>query len=104
MQTDHLDGNALAGPLAEIFTADVSAAVSRCATCGLTGPVAALRVYDRAPGLVARCPGCEEVVLRLVRSPDAAWLDLRGAVSLRIPLGGASPGAVAADGGAADGG
>ncbi|MEV5742954.1 DUF6510 family protein [Microbispora rosea] len=103
MQTDHLDGNALAGPLAEIFTADVSAAVSRCATCGLTGPVAALRVYDRAPGLVARCPGCEEVVLRLVRGPDAAWLDLRGAVSLRIPLGGANPGAVATAGGGAGG-
>lgn len=99
MQADHLDGNALAGPLAEIFAADVSAAVSRCATCGLTGPVASLRVYDRAPGLVARCPGCEEVVLRLVRSPDAAWLDLRGAVTLRIPLGGASPGAAAAEGG-----
>ncbi|MBB2741584.1 UNVERIFIED_ORG: hypothetical protein FHR35_001404 [Microbispora rosea subsp. rosea] len=97
MQADHLDGNALAGPLAEIFTADVSAAVSRCAACGLTGPVASLRVYDRAPGLVARCPGCEEVVLRLVLSPDAAWLDLRGAVTLRIPLGGTSPGAVAAD-------
>ncbi|GGO09886.1 DUF6510 family protein [Microbispora bryophytorum] len=86
MQADYLDGNALAGPLAEIFAADVSAAVSRCAACGQTGPVASLRVYDRAPGLVARCPGCEEVVLRLVRSPDSAWLDLRGAVTLRIPL------------------
>jgi len=86
MQTDHLDGNALAGPLAEIFTADVSAAVGRCAACGLTGPVAALRVYDRAPGLVARCPGCEEVVLRLVRGPQSAWLDMRGTVSLAIPL------------------
>ncbi|KAB8173188.1 DUF6510 family protein [Microbispora catharanthi] len=99
MQADHLDGNALAGPLAEIFAADVSVAVSRCAACGLTGPVASLHVYDRAPGLVARCPGCEEVVLRLVRSPDAAWLDLRGAVTLRIPLGGAGPGAVASAGG-----
>jgi len=101
MQADHLDGNALAGPLAEIFTADVTAAVSRCATCGLTGPVGTLRVYDRAPGLVARCPGCEEVVLRLVRSPDAAWLDLRGAVSLRIPLGGPDP--IAPGGGAGPG-
>ncbi|WP_084955321.1 DUF6510 family protein [Thermoactinospora rubra] len=88
MSADYLDGNALAGPLAEIFATDVSAAVGRCASCGLTGPVASLRVYSRAPGLVARCPGCEEVVLRLVRSPDAAWLDLRGAVCLRIPLGG----------------
>lgn len=83
---DYLDGNVLAGPLAEIFAADVSAAVGRCASCGLTGPVASLRVYGQAPGLVARCPGCDEVVLRLVRAPGEAWLDLRGTVSLRIPL------------------
>ncbi|MFD1930803.1 MULTISPECIES: DUF6510 family protein [Nonomuraea] len=81
----HLDGNALAGPLGEIFAVDLTAAVGRCANCGLQGPVAALRVYEGA-GLVARCPGCEEVVLRLVRGPQEAWLDLRGTVSLRIPL------------------
>nr|WP_055504204.1 DUF6510 family protein [Nonomuraea pusilla] len=86
MSADYLDGNALAGPFAEIFAADVTVAVGRCASCGLTGPVAGLRVYAQAPGLVARCPGCEEVVLRLVRGPDAAWLDLRGTISLRIPL------------------
>jgi Family of unknown function (DUF6510) len=43
-------------------------------------------VYAQAPGLVARCPGCDHVILRLVRTPDAAWLDLKGAVSLHIPL------------------
>lgn len=80
------DGNALAGPLREIFAVEVTAAIGQCAACGLTGPVATLRVYRHAPGMVARCPGCDEVVLRLVRAPDAAWLDLRGAVSLRIPL------------------
>jgi hypothetical protein len=48
--------------------------------------VATLRVFARAPGLVARCPGCEAVMLRLVRGPDRAWLDLRGTVSLQIPL------------------
>ena len=26
------------------------------------------------------------MILRLVRGPAAAWLDLRGAVSLRFPL------------------
>ena len=82
----YLDGNALAGPLREIFAVDVSAAMSRCAGCGLVGPVATLRVYTQAPGMVARCPRCAGVVLRLVRGPDSAWLDLRGAVSLRIPL------------------
>lgn len=80
------DGNALAGPLSEIFAVDVTAAVGRCAGCGSTGPVARLRVYGLGPGFVARCPDCDQVVLRLVRGPDAAWLDLRGAVSLRIPL------------------
>jgi hypothetical protein len=83
---DYEDGNALAGPLSEIFTVDLTAATVRCVHCGMAGPVATLRVYTRAPGLVARCPGCEEIVLRLVRTPDDAWLDLRGTVSLRIPV------------------
>ncbi|HSK26388.1 MAG TPA: DUF6510 family protein [Jiangellales bacterium] len=80
------DGNALAGPLSEVFGADVTVAVVCCSGCGRTGPVAGLRVYGRAPGLVARCAGCDQVVLRLVRGRDSAWLDLRGTVSLRLPL------------------
>ncbi|MEV1168029.1 DUF6510 family protein [Nonomuraea sp. NPDC049784] len=86
MTAEHLDGNALAGPLGEIFAVDVTAATGRCAGCGLTGPVASLRVYGPEPGLVARCPGCDEVILRLVRGPGTAWLDLRGTVSLRVDL------------------
>ena len=80
------DGNVLAGPLSEIFAVDLTAAVGRCAGCGSTGPVARLRVYGPSPGLVARCPDCAQVVLRVVRGPNDAWLDLRGAVSLRIPI------------------
>ncbi|HEY8719886.1 DUF6510 family protein [Pengzhenrongella sp.] len=80
------DGNALAGALGEIFSVDVTAAISRCVSCGRLGQVAELRVYRHAPGLVARCAGCGEVVLRIVRAPDAAWLDLSGTTSLRIPL------------------
>ncbi|GAB3808484.1 DUF6510 family protein [Micromonospora zhanjiangensis] len=82
----YLDGNQLAGPLRDVFAVEVSAADCRCASCGLTGPLATLRVYAHAPGLVARCPGCGEVMLRLVRAPTDAWLDLRGSVFLRIPL------------------
>lgn len=86
MSNEHLDGNALAGSLREIFAVDVTAATGRCVGCGLTGPVATLRVYHQSPGLVARCPECDHVVLRVVRGPDRAWLDLRGTVSLEIPL------------------
>jgi uncharacterized protein DUF6510 len=80
------DGNALAGPLAEIFAVDVTAALARCASCGRTGAVATLRVYGHAPGLVARCPHCEAVVMRFNRSPGAAWLDLQGAVAVHFSL------------------
>ena len=46
----YVDGNALAGPLREIFAVDVTVAVSRCVECGRTGPLATLRVYTDAPG------------------------------------------------------
>lgn len=82
----YVDGNALAGPLAEVFGVDFTAVIGTCASCGATGAVATLRVYLHAPGVVARCPSCEEVVLRLVRTPTDAWVDLSGARSLRIPL------------------
>jgi hypothetical protein len=83
---EYVDGNTLAGPLREIFAADITAAIGRCAGCGRVGAVATLRVYAQAPGLVARCPTCDSVVLRLVRGPDRAWLDMRGTVSLEVPL------------------
>ena len=61
------DGNALAGPLSEVFAADVTIAVARCRGCGLSSVVAELAVYGPDPGWVARCPGCEDILLRLVR-------------------------------------
>jgi hypothetical protein len=78
------DGNALAGPLSEIFAVDVASAEGCCTGCGTTGPIAQLRVYGPGPGLVARCPQCGQVVLRWVRGGESAWLDLRGTVSLRF--------------------
>jgi len=79
------DGNALAGALSEVFAADVTIAVARCRGCGRSSVVAELTVYRPEPGLVARCPGCEDVLLRLVRTPDSVWVDLAGMSSLRLP-------------------
>ena len=89
MSYAELDGNAMAGDLADIFAVDVTAAVATCAGCGRSGAVAELRLWSAAPGLVARCPQCTDVVLRLVRAPDRVFLDLRGALRLEIPLAGA---------------
>jgi Family of unknown function (DUF6510) len=80
------DGNALAGPLHDLFGVDVSAAIGRCTGCGRTAPMAELRVFDHAPGVVARRPACDQVLARLVRGPGRAWLDLRGLGYLQLPV------------------
>ena len=91
MTHPYTDGNAIAGPLSETFAVDISNSRGRCVYCGMQGPIASLHVYDHAPGIVARCPGCQEVMMRVVRGPDRAWIDLRGVVALEIPLAAPTP-------------
>jgi hypothetical protein len=81
-----VDGNDLAGAAREVFAVDLTAARGRCVNCGREAMVAEAHVYHRAPGIVARCAGCDSVLLRLVRAPDRAWLDLRGLAYLEIPV------------------
>jgi Family of unknown function (DUF6510) len=80
------DGTGLGGPLRDVLALDVVAAIGRCTACGREGPMAEVRVFDHAPGLVARCPACDQVLLRLVRGPGRAWLDLRGLTYLHLPV------------------
>jgi len=80
------DGNMLARPLEGIFDPDVTAAVGGCGNCGWSGPMAGVRVFDHAPGVVVRCGNCDQVLLRLVRGPGRAWLDMRGLSYLQLPM------------------
>jgi hypothetical protein len=67
-----VDGNAIAGQLYEFFGAEMTAARGTCAHCGTESQIAELRVYNRAPGAVARCRTCGQVVLVVV--------DIRGSI------------------------
>jgi hypothetical protein len=80
------DGTALAGHLQDVFRVDVTTAIGRCTACGRTAPMTEARVFDHAPGLVARCPACSQVLLRLVQGPGRAWLDMRGLTYLQLPV------------------
>ena len=80
------DGNSLAGPLSEVFAVELTTAAGRCRSCGTTSLVATFRVYAPGPGFVGRCPHCEDVLLRVVRTPEALWLDFSGVSALRIPM------------------
>jgi hypothetical protein len=79
------DGSALTGPLQGVLGMEVTAAVGRCTNCGRTAAMAEARVFDHAPGVVARCPACDQVLVRLVRGSGRAWLDLRGLTYLQLP-------------------
>ncbi|HEX3492531.1 MAG TPA: DUF6510 family protein [Streptosporangiaceae bacterium] len=82
----HLDGNMLGGTLGELFAVDFTAAMGQCAWCGDRSVIAAAMVYPDGPGLVARCSVCGQVIFRVVRGPDRAWLDLRGMSYLELAM------------------
>jgi hypothetical protein len=81
---EYVDGNALGGTFLELFGVELTIATGVCASCGKTGEVATLHVYLRAPGAVARCPGCGNVLMKIVRSDDRTWLDLGGLRSRQV--------------------
>jgi Family of unknown function (DUF6510) len=81
-----LDGNMLGGPLGEVFGVELTASRVVCAACTRVAVVADLVVYDAGPGLVARCRGCGEVMLRVARLRDEVVLDLRGTGLLRVTV------------------
>lgn len=78
-----LDGNAVAGPLAEVFVADVTMARATCAGCGAIRPLATARCY-RGAGEVLRCPACDAVLLRFVLAPGRLYLELTGMSCLEL--------------------
>jgi len=85
IKPEYTDGNLLAGPLSEVFAVDVTIGTATCVGCGRQSRVAELHVYAAGPGTVARCPGCNDPVLRFARTANAMILDLRGTVSLALP-------------------
>jgi uncharacterized protein DUF6510 len=81
-----VDGNVLGGPLGEAFGAELTASRVSCAGCSRVTVVADLVVYDAGPGMVGRCRGCGEVMLRVARIRDEVVLDLRGTGLLRVAV------------------
>jgi hypothetical protein len=73
---DAVDGNAIAGALFEHFGHEMTMAEARCSHCHSTMMMAELRVYMKAPGAVARCPVCEEVVMVIIKVRGTERIDM----------------------------
>ncbi|SBS74293.1 DUF6510 family protein [uncultured Microbacterium sp.] len=72
----HVDGNALAGLLADVFAGDMTMALLACGHCGQVGPLAAASVEDDGAAAIVRCRACTRTLLTVLR--------LDGRLSLRI--------------------
>jgi hypothetical protein len=82
-----LDGNALAGPLSQVFLVDVTTARITCGACDQVRILATARLY-RGAGDVLRCAECDAVLLRLVTTPDRIYLELTGMRCMELTAGG----------------
>jgi hypothetical protein len=78
-----LDGNAIAGLLAEVFAVEMTTARGTCDGCGAVEPIGAVHVY-KAAGYVLRCPHCDAVLAKLVTDGSRTWADLRGVRALEL--------------------
>lgn len=82
-----LDGNGVAGMLADAFGVDVTAAPRRCQSCHTVSTVGQHRAY-LAAGVVLRCPACGDLAARVVSLPDRYVVQVRGTWTFELPHGG----------------
>lgn len=85
---DVLDGNALAGRLADLLGEDPTASLVRCRSCGAGGAIATVVVYATAMGAVARCRSCDAVLMTIVDAVGGrSWFGMPGisAIEVRRP-------------------
>ena len=80
----HVDGNALAGPLADFFSFDVTIATARCTGCGNVAELARAMVYRSGAGTVVRCAACGQVLATLVETDDRAWIGFSGVSAIEV--------------------
>ena len=80
-----LDGNAIAAPLFDVFGCEMTTAVGTCGGCGWAGPLAEVAVYLLAPGVIARCPKCDALLMVIVERRGMACLEIGGFASLEEP-------------------
>jgi hypothetical protein len=79
-----VDGNAVAGDMAELFGLEMTAVMHRCVHCGNVGAMGTLLAWTQGPGVVLRCCICHEVVVRIVRMPTRTLIDVSGAAYMEV--------------------
>jgi Family of unknown function (DUF6510) len=77
MDDQHIDGNGIAGLLAEIAGADMTQVLRTCQSCGDRRAVGEHRAY-RSAGVVLRCPSCTDVAVVVGMQETRLVVEWRG--------------------------
>jgi hypothetical protein len=77
-----LDGNAVAGELAEVFGTEMTTFTATCGSCGQVGPMAEVAVYSVDMGIVIRCRACSALLAVITRIRGISCVDLMGLAAL----------------------
>jgi hypothetical protein len=79
---DRVDGNAIAGVMFDVFGEEMTTAIGECAQCGAVIRLAQAMVHLGGPGIVTRCPRCDNVLMVIVERRGVRCVDLQGFSSL----------------------
>ena len=80
-----VDGNAVAGMLGQVFTAEMTTATMTCGKCGMVNAIGSMHVF-RGAGIVMLCPHCDNGVARIVEAGTRIWMNFGGMQALQITL------------------
>ncbi len=80
----HLDGNAIAGVLSELFRFEPTTAQARCASCGQVRHLGETMVYEGEQGVVVRCQHCDAVLMVIVPMGEEMRIQFRGIGWLQV--------------------
>jgi DNA-directed RNA polymerase subunit RPC12/RpoP len=79
---ERLDGNALAGVLAELLSVDASTLRITCRHCGSRGDMAEVAVERDDVGSIVRCLGCGHTLFVVLRERGGIRLRFEGAAEI----------------------
>ena len=80
-ETRRIDGNGIAGLLAEVAGAEMTTVVRTCQSCGDRRMLGEHHAY-RGAGVVLRCPSCQDVAVVIGVQEDRLVVDWRGTYEL----------------------
>ncbi len=82
MDEQHIDGNGIAGLLAEIAGAEMTTVLRTCPSCGDRRALGEHRAY-RSAGVVLRCPTCQDVALMIGVQDKRLVVEWRGRYEIK---------------------